>query len=279
MRPSKKAVGTPREAEVIYLASLRVKDRERMGGDYPFSLPLVQELESLDFRAPVTFFVGENGAGKSTILEAIAAGIGAVAVNGEDIGRDAALAPARRLARHLTLGWQRKTHRGFFLRAEDFYNFGVRMAELARELDDLASSYEGQLTGYGLQLAQAAARGQRAALVRRYGEDLNARSHGESFLQVFQSRFVPGGLYLLDEPDTALSPQRQLALLAMLKDMVAQDAQFIIATHSPMLLAFPQAAILVFEGAQITPAAYDAVENVSLMRSFLTDPEAYLRHL
>jgi predicted ATPase len=113
----------------------------------------------------------------------------------------------------------------------------------------------------------------------RHGENLDARSHGESFIHLFQERFVPGGLYLLDEPDTALSPQRQLALLAMLKAMVADNAQFIIATHSSILLAFPDASILSFDDGRITRVAYDEVTNVQLSRGFLADPDAYLRHL
>lgn len=264
---------------MIHLQSLRVKDKSGMGDEYPFSLPLVRGLDALTFDTPVTFFVGENGTGKSTILEAIAAGAGAITVGGEDVRADPSLAPARRLAARLTLSWGKKTHRGFFMRAEDFYNFGARTAQLVRELDEQERAFEQELTGYGLQLARGAVRGQRASLVRAYGEDLNARSHGESFLQVFQSRFVPGGLYLLDEPDTALSPQRQLALLAMLKDMVEQDAQFIIATHSPIVLAFPGATILAFDGASIGEVAYDALENVTLTRSFLANPDAFLRRL
>jgi predicted ATPase len=264
---------------MIYLQSLRVKDKDTMSGDYPFNLPLVRNLDTLTFRSPVTFFVGENGTGKSTILEAIAAGIRAITVGGEDIRSDPSLAPARELAGHLTLAWQKKSLRGFFLRAEDFFNFGARMAQLVRELDEEAASFEQHLSGYGLGLAQGAVRGQRAALVQKYGEDLNARSHGESFLQLFQARFVPGGFYLLDEPDTALSPQRQLALLAMLKDMVQQEAQFIIATHSPIVLAFPEASILAFDGQTVAEVAYDAVENVTLTRSFLANPGAFLRHL
>jgi predicted ATPase len=264
---------------MIYLQSLSLKNREAMGDGYPFSLPLVRNLTVLRFGAPVTFFVGENGTGKSTILEAVAAAMGAITVGGEDVRSDPSLAPARQLAQHLTLTWSKKSHRGFFLRAEDFFNFGARMAQLVRELDAEAASFEGELSGYGLQLAQGAVRGQRAELVRNYGEDLNARSHGESFLQLFQARFVPGGIYLLDEPDTALSPQRQLALLAMLKDMVAQEAQFIIATHSPIVLAFPGASILAFDGEMIDEIAYDAVENVVLTRSFLANPRAFLRHL
>lgn len=264
---------------MIHLRSLRLTDKDQMPRGYPFDLPLVGNLEGLAFDAPVTFFVGENGTGKSTVLSAIAAAAGAITVGGEDIRADPTMAPARALAAHLSLSWQQKTHRGFFMRAEDFFNFGRSMAQRVRELDEEAAAFARDMSGYGLQLAQGAVRGQRAALVRAYGEDLNARSHGEGFLQLFQARFVPGGLYLLDEPDTALSPQRQLALMAMLKDMVAQDGQFVIATHSPMLLAFPGASILAFDGQAIVPVAYDAVENVTLMRAFLANPSAFTRRL
>ena len=264
---------------MIYLQSLRRKYAQWPDEEFPFTLPVVRELESLTFRSPVTFFVGENGTGKSTILEAMATGVGAITVGGTDARSDPTLAPARRLADQLTLSWKQRTHRGFFFRAEDFFNFATRTKQLVRELDDLAASFAQELSGYALKLAQATARGQRAALVRSYGEDLHARSHGESFLQVFQARFVPGGLYLLDEPDTALSPQRQLAFLAMLKDMVQDDAQFIIATHSPIVLAFSGATILSFDGSAIAEVAYDAVENVTLTRRFLAHPDVFLRHL
>lgn len=122
-------------------------------------------------------------------------------------------------------------------------------------------------------------RGERSALTRNYGADLHARSHGEAFLQVFQSRFVPGGLYLLDEPDTALSPLRQLALLSMMSGMVQQQAQFIIATHSPMLMAFPEATIYRFDEHGITGIEWHENDNVILMRDFLNNPELFLRQL
>jgi predicted ATPase len=264
---------------MIYLQSVERKAKLPLGDGYPFDLPFVRHLDEVAFRSPVTFFVGENGSGKSTLLDAIAAGVDAITVGGIDVGKDPTLAPIRELAKRLTLVWARRSHRGFFLRAQDFFNFGARTKQLIKELDETAAGFEQTLTGYGLQLAQGSVRGQRAALVAKYGEDPNARSHGESFLQLFQARFVPGGLYLLDEPDTALSPQRQLALLAMLKDMVAQEAQFIIATHSPILLAYPDATILAFDGETIRQTPYDAVENVTLTRQFLANPAAYVRRL
>lgn len=271
---------------VNFLQSLRVKlrDEDATEDGYPFSIPVVRSLDTIAFRSPVTFFVGENGSGKSTILEAVAAAVGSITIGGESIHTDPTLVHARRLAAQLTLSWARKTHRGFFMRSEDFFNYALNTRQMIEEFDAQAAEYAAERArepnrAYGLSLAEGVARGQRAALARRYGEDLNARSHGESFFQVFQERFVPGGLYLLDEPDTALSPQRQLALLTLLKEMVAQDAQFIIATHAPILLAYPGASILSFDGGAITETPYDDVANVELTRRFLSDPSAYLRWL
>jgi predicted ATPase len=114
----------------------------------------------------------------------------------------------------------------------------------------------------------------------RYGEkDLDSYSHGEAFLNLFQARFVPGGLYLLDEPEAALSPSRQLSFLSALKQMVGQEAQFIIATHSPIILAYPGAQILQFHEGAIREVKYNGLEHVNLTRDFLANPEAFLRHL
>jgi predicted ATPase len=117
------------------------------------------------------------------------------------------------------------------------------------------------------------------ALRGQYGRDLNDFSHGESFLEFFQARIVPGGLYILDEPEVPLSPVRQLGLLSLMKQMVEQDAQFIVATHSPILMAFPGATILSFDESPPRPVAYEELEHVTLTRDFLNNPEQFLRHL
>ena len=264
---------------MIHLRSIGLKPAARKLDGFPFTTPLVKKFKEIELRAPVTFFVGENGTGKSTLLEAVAAAAGSVAVGGEDVSGDGTLAPARRLAAQLRLVWNKRTHRGFFLRAEDFFNFARRVNRTSAELEEMADEFGRELTGYGLTLAQGVVRGQRRALAEKYGEDADARSHGESFLALFRARFVPGGLYLLDEPEAPLSPQRQLALLSMLKEMTAQEAQFIIATHSPILMAFPGAAILGFDKLPVREVAYDEVEHVSLTRDFLNRPEAFLKHL
>lgn len=122
--------------------------------------------------------------------------------------------------------------------------------------------------------------GQRDGIVRRYGENLDAKSHGEGFLQLFQARFVPDGLYLLDEPEAPLSPQRQLALIAMMKDMIEQrSAQFVMATHSPILMGFPGAQIVTFDVVPPCVVKYEDTEHVRLTRDFLSNRESFLRHL
>lgn len=264
---------------MIHLQSVQLKPTAQQRPDFPFNLPLVQRFAPLELRAPVSFLVGENGSGKSTFLEALAVAAGSVAVGGEDLQRDQTLVHARALAQQLRLTWLRKTPRGFFLRAEDFFNFARRLKQMTEEFELAAAEFEQEYDGYALGLAKGAVLGQKRALEERYGKDLDANSHGESFLKLFQARFVPNGLYLLDEPEAPLSPQRQLALLAMLKEMVAQGAQFIIATHSPILMAFPAAVIYSFDQHPVTEIPYEAVEHVDLTRRFLNNPAAFLRHL
>jgi predicted ATPase len=264
---------------MIHLRTISIKPNVRKVDAFPFNIPLVKNFKKVEFRTHTTFLVGENGSGKSTLLEAIAAGAGSPTVGGEEIQRDKTLQHARTLADVLTFAWNKRTHRGFFLRAEDFFNFTRRMHEMVKELEQMAADFEGSLTGAGLQRAQGVVLGQRRAVVNKYGENLDANSHGESFLKLFQERFVPGGLYLLDEPEAPLSPQRQLSFLSMLKEMIKQDAQFIIATHSPIIMAFPGASILSFDNYPVKEVAYDDLEHVSLMRAFLNNPELYLRRL
>lgn len=249
---------------------------------FPFNVPIIQALQEINFQAPVTFFVGENGSGKSTLMEAIACAIGSVTVGSESVKTDPTLAHMRKLADHLRLTWSKRTHKGFFLRAEDFFGYAKQIAktrhELEQELNNVDREYAGR-SKYAKDLAKMPHRNEIGALQRRYGDGLDVRSHGESFLDLFQSRFVPGGLYLLDEPEAPLSPLRQLSFLSMLKQMTAEDAQFIIATHSPIILAFPEAQIMSFNDGTINNIPYDELEHVTLTRAFLNDPQSYMRHL
>ena len=254
------------------------RDEER----FPFTVPAIRSLDTLDVSAPVTFFVGENGSGKSTLLEGIAAAAGLPTVGSEDVGGDGTLAAQRQLGDALRLVWTRRTRRGFFLRAEDFFGYTKRIAvlrgDLLARLAEIEVEYADR-SAYAKGLAGGPVRGSLAALESRYGVDLDANSHGQSFLRLFQSRFVPGGLYLLDEPEAPLSPQSQLGLLAMMADMVTQDAQFIVATHSPILMAYPGARIVSFDQEPVAEVRYEELDSVRLVRDFLVDPQRYVRRL
>lgn len=269
----------PTPEPTIQLRSVDLREGASEREDFPFTLPLVQRFERVDFETSVTLLVGENAAGKSTFLEALASAVGSITVGREEVGRDESLGPAHALGRQMRLTWNRKTRKGFFLRAEDFFNYVRRLQRLRSEHEEIAEGFEEELSGYGLQLAKAAALGQARQIEWRYGGDLDARSHGESFLTLFQARFQPGGLYLLDEPEAALSPTSQLGLIAMIKGMIDQQAQFVVATHSPMLMAFPGARILGFDEHPIRPLAYDDVAHVQLWRDFLRYPESFIERL
>jgi len=255
---------------------------ERLRGQYPFNLPLLRGLEEMRFSASVTLFVGENGTGKSTLLEALACAAEMITVGSESVRTDKSLVHARELAKHLRLAWTKRTRKGFFLRAEDFFGYAKRQnelrAEMEADLQEIEREYQNR-SQYAKSLAQMSTAGQLGDMHRRYGEGLDARSHGESFLALFQSRFVADGLYLLDEPEAPLSPLRQLALIAAIKEMTAQNGQFIIASHSPILMAYPGAEIFHFSEGHIEKVGFDDLEHVRLMRDFLNNPDAFLRNL
>jgi len=249
---------------------------------FPWSIPVVRTLGVLAIDPRITFFVGSNGSGKSTVLEAIAAAAALPAVGSQEIGRDSTLAAQRQLAKLLRLVWNKRTRRGFFLRAEDFFGFVKRVAQMRAELQarlgEIAVEYR-DASPHARGLASGPVNASLQELQSRYGDDFDAASHGETFLKLFQSRFVPGGLYLMDEPEAALSPQSQLGLMALLADMVREGSQFVIATHSPILLAYPGACIYNFDHAPIERVAYEDLEHVTMTRSFLADPQRYLRHI
>lgn len=249
---------------------------------YPFNIPLFEYFEGLEFRAPVTIFVGENGTGKSTLIEGIAAAVGSITIGEDSIDYDKSMESARELSRNLRLTWNIKTRKGFFLRAEDFISYAKRLtqmkSELQQELREVDNTYKNR-SEFARNLAKMPYSSSLYELEEQYGDGLETKSHGESFLELFSSRFVPDGLYILDEPETPLSPMKQLALISMIKEMVEQNAQFIIATHSPILMAIPEATIISFDKYPIREVDYNDLEHVNLTKDFLNNPEQYLRYL
>ncbi len=255
----------------MFLTGARRTAADDEPAEFPWTLPIVRGLQPLRFKRPVTFFVGENGSGKSTLLEALAVASDAVALGGANLREDPTLAAARSLADGLTLSRSGRPRAKSFLRAEDVFGYTQRLAGEMRDLGATAAGFAGTR-------AERYIAAQRNALSGRYGENPDARSHGETFLALLEARLAPGGLYFLDEPETPLSPTRVLALLAMLVDAVATGSQFVIATHSPILMALPGADLWHFDR-DIRSVAYDDVEHVRVTRDFLNSPERYLRHL
>ena len=218
-------------------------------GTHPFDIPLLQNGLSIDIKTPVTFLVGENGSGKSTLLEALAWSVGFGTQGGNRDHQFAEEGDGHALGRALWLEWRQRTTTGFFLRAETFFNF-------ATYLESVGSTF----SAYG-------------------GESFHVKSHGEGFLALFENRFEDG-LYLLDEPEAALSPQRQLALLRILHHLTApRIAQFVIATHSPILLTFPGATVLSLDNGRIEEVDYRDTDHYRVTRDFLAAPESFFRHL
>jgi predicted ATPase len=225
--------------------------------NYPFSLPAVRMLDHLEMHPKITYLVGDNGSGKSTLLEAIAVSFGFNAEGGSknfNFGTNSTHSDLYRYLR-IAKGF-RKPRTGYFLRAESFYN-------VASEIDKLDAeplTAPRIIDGYG-------------------GVSLHHQSHGESFMTLMTQRFKGQGLYILDEPEAALSPQRQLAVLSRMHDLVQQGSQFIIATHSAILMAYPESSIYQFSQDGIAPVAYEDTEHFQVSRDFLASPQRMLRQL
>ena len=221
---------------------------------YLNNLPVIRFLakeKHLTFSSNITFFVGENGTGKSTLLEAIAVAYGFNAEGGSKNFTFSTNATHSELCQHITLGKRGYAKDGFFLRAESMYNVATNIDEI----DDGSI-----IGGYG-------------------GVSLHHQSHGESFISVVQNRFFGNGLYLLDEPEAALSPMRLLTLMAEMDALVKQNSQFIIATHSPMLLAFPGAEVWEFSANGIQKVDYRNTEHYQVTKRFLDNPQKMLNYL
>lgn len=237
----------------MFLREVYLKDKN-VNDSYVYKIPMIQSFDQITFKQPVTFLCGENGTGKSTLLEAIAIAYG---FNPEGGSRNllfstcdthSPLANNLRLVRGVD-----QPKDGFFLRAESFYNVATSIDENEREMGGLLRSYG--------------------------GKSLHSQSHGESFFALMCNRFYGHGLYILDEPEAALSPNRQLSMLTLMHDLIKEGSQFIIATHSPILMAYPNADIYVCSDCGIALTPYKETDNYQVTKSFLQDPNRYLRYL
>lgn len=227
------------------ISSLEEKfDRSR----YPFNIPAFGDGIDIALDSKVTMLVGENGSGKSTLLEAVAEVCGFDPEGGNRDHNRESFEDRSALAQALRLSWMPRTTEGFFLRAESFFNFATYIEGVSN------------LRAYG-------------------GKSLHKQSHGESFLALFENRFEHG-FYILDEPEAALSPQRQLTFMSIINRLEsAGHAQFLIATHSPILLSYPGAKVVSFDDGAIKQIDYKESSHYQLTKSFLDAPERYFRWL
>lgn len=231
-----------------YIRSVKLnRDKVSSFSKYPYSLSAVRNLSELKFHPKVTFIIGENGTGKSTILEAIAATYGFNPEGGSKNFNFSTMDTHSQLYNYIKLvKGVRMPKDGFFLRAESFYN-------VASNIDELGP---GLIDSYG-------------------GRSLHHQSHGESFLSLFINRFRGNGIYILDEPEAALSPSRQMTMITRMHELVQQNSQFIIATHSPIIMAYPDSIIYELKE-DFKAVKYEETEHYQIMRSFLNNTQKML---
>ena len=265
----------------MILSSLRLRNfPEDEKDQFPWTLPIIKDLEELVFEKKISFLVGENGSGKSTILEGIAAYTEVPLAGSFRLEDDASLAAANRLADYLSIRFVEKTHHGFFVRAEDFIGFSRSIKRQIKELDDEIADVKATFTGGDIKLTLGTLEGERNSFIKRYSKDLEAMSHGEGFMKFFTSRITGKGLYLIDEPEAALSPTRQLSLLSLILEKVKKTgAHFIIATHSPIIMAAPDSEVFYFQDGQITKVDYRETEHYLLTKAILDNPNSVMKEL
>ena len=231
-----------------------LRDKIESFDRYPFALPAIRTLDFLDLHPKITFLVGENGSGKSTLLEAMAVALGFNPEGGSANFNFGTRESHSELHRYLRIAKGYRRHRdGFFLRAESYFNLGTEI----EHLDAQPNAGPPITPAYG-------------------GRSLHEQSHGESFMALLKNRFHGQGLYLLDEPEAALSPARQVEALQRLHELVGQNSQFVIATHSPILMAYPDALILQCSANGIQPVGYEETEHFRITRDFLNHRERVL---
>ena len=243
--------------EAPFLREIYLQDLNFISDDFPFDLPFIKNNNfHIKIHSPVTIIAGDNGSGKSTILKSIATSCGFNLNSGNkdhicDLNNDKFTA----LNKHLKYLWNIRISNGFFLRSDNFIHFANFLDEQAKEHGPRVFKYYG-------------------------GKSLNEQSHGEAYLSLFSNRFSQKGIYILDEPEVALSPSKILSLMSIIKDLSNEGkSQFIIATHSPILMAYPFAQFFYIDDTGIKETTFDKAEHYIITKSFLDNPERYFKYL
>lgn len=239
-----------------FLLNVRAKDSKRSSTLYPFSIPFIRSGNfNLEIKKPILIISGDNGVGKSTLLEIIASSCGFNISGGSKSHLyNGQKNDVKAILKNINFSWKIKVNNGFFMRADSFNQFAIY-------LDELAKFDRRSYKPYG-------------------GKSLNEQSHGESFLSLFENRFGTRGIYILDEPEAALSPQKILSFMVMINELSKTgDAQFIISTHSPMLMAMPDAQFIYIKDSELIEMDYKETEHFQITKSFLNNPERMLKYL
>lgn len=245
---------------------------------FPFDIPAIKYAKNLDVSNRITFLVGENGTGKSTLLEAIACRLQLPHMDG--IGYDKnSFDAAKTLLPHLELSWHIERSVGFFFRAEDFGDYLNSVHRTGITVENQMGDMGSDIPNHILEQMKASANYQLRQMRQNYGQELGAFSHGEAYLHIMNEMINSRGIYLLDEPEAALSPVKQLTLIAFIQQhLKTHNSQFIIATHSPMLLAYPDANIYEITAINMEKTDLESTEHYTITKSFLNNPSAFLRH-
>ena len=260
-----------------YIKSFSINsDKKR---PFPYDLPVVTLAKDIELDKKITFLIGGNGTGKSTVLETLAYRLQLPHMDGSEYNKDS-FATARKLLPYLELDWGIMRSIGFLFRAEDF---GDLINSIDRRDDALhrnLSSLEGEVPDHIIKEMVENANTQRHHMRHNYGQDLQSFSHGEAYLKIMKEKINDKGIYILDEPEAALSPTKQLSLIYFIQEHLKQHmSQFIIATHSPILMSYPEALIYELTDDSMAITDLESTEHYSVTKSFLNNPQMFLRHL
>ncbi len=245
---------------------------------FPYNIPAIKYAKNIDLSQTVNIIVGENGTGKSTFLETLAYRLQLPLMHGGYHGKG--FEAAKNLIKHLEVEYNIFRTIGFFFRAEDFGNLVNASDMRDRELHESIADIEGEVSDSIIQEMKDSQNFQLHHMRLKFGQDLQSFSHGEAYLHIMQQQIVGRGIYLLDEPEAALSPARQLALITFIRNHLRKhQSQFIIATHSPILMSYPQANIYEVSDSGMSKSSLEDLEHYSITKNFLNNPDSFLRFL
>lgn len=259
-----------------FLRSFSITSQKK--NPFPFNVSAVRFAKEIELDNKVTIFVGDNGSGKSTLLETIAMSLNLPLIGGF-ISERPGFEAARILQQYLHIEWQHQTSKGFFFRAEDFGDFINSVENERKRIDADLTELKGEVDDAIIKQMSESMNYRLYSMRKTYGENMQAFSHGEAYLKILETRIGDKGVYLLDEPEAALSPLKQLSLLFLIMEAIKKDnIQFILSTHSPIMMGIPKAAIYEIKEDAIERVKFEETEHYKITKTFLNNPEFYLRH-